>query len=273
MMKLEELKLKIGSKMEAKKKQDYREIPIDLIDDPELPIRNDLSPESVSDLVSSIRQVGIIEPLVVNKKGDRFEIIAGHRRLVAANLLNIPLLPCIVRENKGQEVDLIKIHENLSRAEIDPLDLAKFLQHLKEQYKLTTAKVGEMIGRSEAFVSIYLTILTYPADLMEALNSGLINISVARELIKIEDSVALSNYLGYAIKGGITPTLAHQWAMDWKVAHTTTPPPQGEAVSDITPASNPGTFVKCAICEEDIPVLEAKILYVHPACHDKVKSA
>lgn len=254
-----------------RQREEYKRIPIDLIDDPEYPIRGDLSPESVEDLIQSIRKVGIIEPLVVNKKGDRFEVIAGHRRLVAAQVLNFPYVPCVIREIVGQEVDLLKIHENLARAQIDPIDLAKYLQHLKKQYNLSNAKLGELINRSDDYVGIYLQILTYPPDLMEALTTGLINISVARELIKISDPTARSNYLNYAIKGGITPTIAHQWALDWKVNHTETPPPQPEGQeAEPTPPSQT-TFTKCGICNEDVEQLKAQVIYVHPDCYAKVR--
>ena len=117
-------------------KKELKIIPLDRIFDPEKPLRSDLSPESVADLVESIKKVGIIEPLIVATKDDGFEIIAGHRRLVAAEIAGLVEAPCLIVEAQGMDKEILKLHENLARAEINPIDWAIHLDYLKKQSNL-----------------------------------------------------------------------------------------------------------------------------------------
>ena len=77
-------------------------------------MRSDLTPDSVADLVLSIKQMGIIEPIIVKPRAGRFEVIAGHRRLLAATIAQLTLLPAIVRDLGVEETEIMKIHENMS---------------------------------------------------------------------------------------------------------------------------------------------------------------
>ena len=144
----------------------YQILPLDKITDPEMPLRSDLSPESVEDLVISIKQVGIIEPLVVAKRGELFEVIAGHRRLLAATIAGVATAPCLVTEVEGMTLEILKIHENIARSEINPIDWAKHLDYLKSQYNLSIAKLAELTGMSEPWVDQHLAILKYSPELL-----------------------------------------------------------------------------------------------------------
>src|SRR3990167_6112557 len=88
----------------------FQMISIDLIDDPEQPIRSDLTPASVEDLVVSIKQVGIIEPIVVKPVNGRYEVIAGHRRLFACKIGKLVDVPCYVRRASKEQTEMLKIH-------------------------------------------------------------------------------------------------------------------------------------------------------------------
>lgn len=87
--------------------QGFKLLPLELIDDPARPLRSDITPESVADLVLSIKQVGVIEPIIVKPQGERFEVIAGHRRLLAATIAKLTLLPCIIRTMGAEEGEII----------------------------------------------------------------------------------------------------------------------------------------------------------------------
>ena len=103
----------------------HKTIVLDRIKDPAAPLRSDLSHEAVNDLVQSIKQVGIIEPLVVRKKGDDFEVIAGHRRLVAAGIAGLTEVPCIIVKASDEQAEVLKLHENLNRNDIKYLNIWK----------------------------------------------------------------------------------------------------------------------------------------------------
>ena len=93
--------------------QGFQVIKLDLIDDPAKPMRSDLTPESVHDLVLSIKQIGVLEPLIVKPKAGRFEVIAGHRRLLAATLAKLTLIPCLIKNIGVEEGEIMKIHNPL----------------------------------------------------------------------------------------------------------------------------------------------------------------
>lgn len=245
---------------------DFKIISLDLIDDPERPIRHDLSPESVEDLVLSIRQVGIIEPLVVKPKGKRYEVIAGHRRLVAAGIANLAQVPCYIVSVTNEQGELLKIHENLYRANVRPSDEAEHFKYLIQSHKLSPVRIAKLIGKSESYVTERLAIFNYPPELRFALDNNQIKYSVAREFARMEDVGKMREYLHYAIRNGITPALARQWVIDWR--RSTTGPSAGEVEVVVEGGEAPKieSFSTCIYCQKPIKLNEANVVYIHDNC-------
>jgi ParB family chromosome partitioning protein len=248
----------------------FEVLSLDLIDDPARPLRSDLSPESVEDLVASIKQVGIIEPLVVKEVGKRFEVIAGHRRLVAATIAGLALVPCYVVKADPQISEVLKMHENLFRREISPVDEAKFYDFLIQHYKLTPAKIAAMINKSQSYVLDRLDILEYPEELRQALQQKQIEFSVAREFSRVSDVNTMRKFLHYAIRSGITTALARQWVDEWKRSLN----PVYSEPSQVPAPSPQGTeyitYVQCIYCRQDCKLFDAQTVYIHPHCLNEV---
>jgi len=247
----------------------FRLISLDLIDDPERPMRHDLSPESVEDLVMSIRQVGIIEPLVVKPKGTRYEIIAGHRRAVAAGIADLPQVPCYIVNATKEQGELLKIHENLYRADVRPSDEADHYKYLIEHHKLSPVRLAKLINKSEGYVTDRLAIFNYPPELRHALDAGDIKFSVAREFARLDDLPKMREYLKFAVLNGITASLSRQWVQDYQRSkEPQTQPPQ------TTHAPDPATGVMehlstCVFCMKPINLREANVVYIHDRCLDE----
>jgi len=253
--------------------EEFREIPIDLIIDPLRRLRSDLSPECVEDLAKSIKSVGLIEPIVVRPEGKKFEVVAGHRRLLACQIAGLVFVPCRVLKISNRRGDILKIHENLYREDISPIDEAKFFLFLKKQYRLSTAKIAQQINRSEAYVVSRLNILKWPEDLRQALAEKAIEYAVARELAKIDDDEVRAQYVKYAIENGITSDVAAKWRRDYQNAKTVSSQPPPRASDEEVPEERPKYVVSCAICEQEIDLKDAMTVYVHPACYRAVKEA
>ncbi len=247
-------------------------ISLDLIDDPKNPIRTDLSPESLQELVASIRQFGIIEPLVVKRTLERFEVIAGHRRLVAAGLADLIQVPCYILNVSEEEGEFVKIHENLYREEINPSDQAEHFSYLIQHHKLSPAKIAKLIGKSETFVSERLQILSYPEELREALDSRKIKYSVAREFYRLKDIDKLREYLGYALKSGIVPNLARKWVDDFNNLNVNVAPTTLTEESQTAPPAYIEQQTTCVLCNLALKLSEAEIVYMHPACLKEVST-
>lgn len=251
---------------------DFKIISLDLIDDPERPIRQDLSPESVQDLVMSIKQVGIIEPIVVKPRGDRFEIIAGHRRAVAAGIADLVQVPCYIVNATKEQGELLKIHENLYRADVKPSDEANHFKYLIEHHKLSPVRLAKLINKSESYVADRLAIFNYPPELRHALDSGQIKFSVAREFARLDDLPKMREYLKYAVLNGITASLSRQWVLDFKRS-------QEPVNQQLEPAhvANPATGIiehlsTCIYCGKPINLREANVVYIHDRCLDEANT-
>ena len=252
-------------------KQIIKILPTDRVKDPERPMRSNLTPESVDDLVFSISEVGIIQPLIVCESGEGYELIAGHRRLMAAEVLQLTEVPCIVVEAKDLDKELLKMHENIGRADINPIDWANHLDYLKKQYGLTSAKLAEMIGFSESWVSEHLEILNYPEEVLIAIRNGTLSFSAARELAKIKDKVKREIYVRAAVRGGVTPSMAVRWKLEAnrvesKQSEVTETPERQEDQSDPEPI-----LPQCPVCGKPIPFNEIISLQVHSSCQPKTE--
>lgn len=150
--------------------------------------RGAITPESLVDLVDSIREHGILEPLVVAKTPAGFQLIAGERRWRASRLAGLTHVPVIIRETSPKGMLEMALVENVQRVDLNPLDRAKGFERLMNEFTLTTSEIAVRIGKSVAYVSNSLRLLSLPDALKDGLLSGLISEGHARALAAIDDS-------------------------------------------------------------------------------------
>ncbi len=150
--------------------------------------RGAITPESLVDLVDSIREHGILEPLVVAKTPAGFQIIAGERRWRASKLAGLTHVPVIIRETSPKGMLEMALVENVQRVDLNPLDRAKGFERLMNEFGLTTSEIAVRIGKSVAYVSNSLRLLSLPDALKDGLLSGLISEGHARALAAIDDT-------------------------------------------------------------------------------------
>lgn len=244
----------------------FQLISVDLIDDPERPMRTDMTPASVEDLVMSIKQVGLIEPIVVKPKNGRYEVIAGHRRKYAHEVAKIAEVACYVRQANNEQTEMLKIHENLYRAEVKPSDEAEHFRYLLDKHHFTPVKVAQLIGKSQSYVGDRLAIFNYPPFLREAMDKKQISFSVARELARLDDLKIMSQYVFYAIRNGLTQEGAQKWVQDYRRSKEQPQVQQQEYTSPETGEQEVVSTSQCFYCMEDVKLLEADVVYVHTKC-------
>jgi ParB family chromosome partitioning protein len=150
--------------------------------------RGAITPESLVDLVDSIKEHGILEPLVVAKTPAGYQIIAGERRWRASKLAGMTHVPSIVRETSPKGMLEMALVENVQRVDLNALDRAKGFERLQNEFGLTTSEIAVKIGKSVAYVSNSLRLLTLPDALKDGLLSGLITEGHARALAAIDDT-------------------------------------------------------------------------------------
>ncbi len=165
----------------------YREIPIsDVEPNPHQP-RKHFDHTALEDLVSSIRERGIIEPLVVTEKLDgKYELIAGERRLRAANIAGLRMVPCVVRGQTDDREKLeLAIIENVQRHDLNPIEEAFAYQRLVDEFGLTQDEVGIRVGKSRPQVGNTIRLLQLPHEIQQALMERKISASNARTLLSL----------------------------------------------------------------------------------------
>jgi ParB family chromosome partitioning protein len=139
------------------------------------------------DLVDSIREHGILEPLVVAKTPAGFQIIAGERRWRASKLAGMSHVPALIRETSPKGMLEMALVENVQRVDLNALDRAKGFERLMNEFGLTTSEIAVRIGKSVAYVSNSIRLLSLPDALKDGLLSGLISEGHARALAAIDD--------------------------------------------------------------------------------------
>ncbi len=158
------------------------EIPIDkIIPNPHQPRRN-FAKEELKDLANSIRKHGVLQPVIVTQIGDKYELIAGERRLRASKLAELEKVPAVVKEATEQDKLELAIIENVQRHNLDPIEEARAYRKLIDEFKLTQEGVGMQVGRSREVVANTLRFLDLPESIQEALAKGKISVGHAKAL-------------------------------------------------------------------------------------------
>lgn len=146
-----------------------------------------ITPESLVDLVDSVREHGILEPLVVAKTPAGYQIIAGERRWRAAKLAGMTHVPSMIRETSPKGMLEMALVENVQRIDLNALDRAKGFERLMSEFGLTTSEIAVRISKSVAYVSNSIRLLSLPDALKDGLLSGLVSEGHARALAAIDD--------------------------------------------------------------------------------------
>src|SRR3990167_783747 len=137
-------------------------VPIELIDDPEVAMRQQFDEEKLQELAESIKKHGVLQPLVLRERGGRFEIIAGHRRLAACGIARLGKVPALVRNATDSETAILRMHENLIREDVDPVSEAIFIANQIKALRTDLAAFAKMLGKSEQYIGDRLSIAEMP---------------------------------------------------------------------------------------------------------------
>src|SRR5258706_6989971 len=166
--------------------EETNEIATELIDPSPLQPRSVFDDRKLDGLANSIRSNGGVQPVLLRRKGNRFELIAGERRWRAAEKAGLIKIPAVIRNVSDDKVLEIALIENIQREDLNPIEEAKAYKSLIETLGLTQETVGERVGRDRSYVTNYLRLLKLPEDLQELLQAGRISTGHARALLGVE---------------------------------------------------------------------------------------
>ena len=167
------------------------DIPLERIrPNPQQP-RSNFDADGIAELAASITRHGVLQPIVVSREGDAYELVAGHRRVLAARVAGKTTIPAVVRDDVRDRLELALV-ENLQRADLNAIETARAYKLLMETYDLTQEQVAERVGKSRSQVANMLRTLTAPQALQDAVLEGKISEGHLRALLALPLSDALT---------------------------------------------------------------------------------
>lgn len=149
--------------------------------------RKNFNEEDLKDLAASIEKYGIIQPLLLKKKEDKYEIIAGERRFRAAKLASLEKVPAIVKDITDHESSRIAIIENIQRKDLNPVEEAMSYRHLLDSQDLTQKELAEEIGKSRQYIGNTIRLLNLDPRVLKLLEEEEISVSHGKKLLSIKD--------------------------------------------------------------------------------------
>ncbi len=166
--------------------------------------RKDFAPADLEDLIQSIKQHGVLQPVVVTKRGDGYELVAGERRLRASKALGLKTVPAIVREANEQQKLELAIIENVQRADLNAYEEALAYKALVDEFGLTQEQAAQRMGKSRPAIANALRLLDLPDEMLSALRAGKLTKSHARTLLAEENPDKRRALFSRMLEGGVT---------------------------------------------------------------------
>jgi ParB family chromosome partitioning protein len=164
-----------------------RRVPLNRVRPGSLQPRKDFPAESLQELANSIREQGIVQPLIVREQGQQFELIAGERRWRAAQLLGLTEVPVLVREADDRAVLEMALIENLQRENLNPIEEAQGYSQLVGQFQLTQEEVAGKVGKSRAVVANALRLLKLPSVIQTYVRDNRLSVGHAKVILGLAD--------------------------------------------------------------------------------------
>ncbi len=179
--------------------------------------RRTFSEESLADLTASIKEKGILQPIVVSQtEGGHYEIIAGERRFRAAQRAGLTEVPVVLRNGSEGERFEMALIENLQREDLNPIDLAEGFRRLQDEFQLTQEKISQVVGKARTAVANTMRLLGLPEEIKQSIKEGHISSGHAKALLSVEDPAAQRALFEKILTDGLTVRVVESAARDQK---------------------------------------------------------
>ncbi len=230
--------------------REFKELPIGLIDDPDNPSRSQMDEHALDELTFSIRAIGLQQPMIVARRGDRFRVVAGHRRRIACGRAGLVTAPCIIYADDSAELIAVQFSENYHREDLNAADEAIWFSELLEQHCGGDVDVlAERLHLKRSYVENRLTLFAGDESVFDALRTDKIKIGVAHQLNRCTNQMYRRYLLHQAIIGGATVSVVLGWITDWQRSEQLTLTAPASPVVASLPAPVPETnFFTCCCC-------------------------
>jgi len=257
--------------MVKRSKRTIKEVAMGLIDEPDVVDRIEIDPDGISELAENISEVGLLQPVLLRPMGDRYEIVAGHRRFLATQKLGLSVIDAVVKEMTDQEAAIIRASENLARENLTPFEEAVIFNNLVAKHDLKIEQIAKKFGYKPGTIRRRMDLIKMPPQLQKAVHAKQISVTVAEELWPISDPVDLDYYLSFAVDNGCTKEIARLWCKEWKDSKRRQNTAGGGGGQLLAPSEPRPVFVACDLCVGPMEIGKETVLRVCPDCYKIIK--
>ncbi len=245
---------------------------LELIDEPALCMRSEVYEDTLEELAHSIQDTGLIEPVIVRPKGDRYELVVGHRRLYAAKRLQWPNIPAIIRDLDDTQALLVQAAENDQRESINPIDRARYYKSLLESFGCSQRELARRLSLSDTIINRLIRLLDFDDEIQDALRAGHIGLKAAHLLAKFPSPSLRLRYLRLALDSGASLRTLQGWLQDLQSRQ----PAPAEPATSFPGGSQPTTAIppslrSCEICGDDYPPEDCQVLSICAGCFTAIQ--
>lgn len=247
-------------------------VPLKDIDRPAVSGRDLIDPRKILELAESIREKGLMEPVILTPRNGRFEIVAGDRRYLAHEHLGRDAIPAIIKELDDTELIVYRAIENLQRENLTPLEEARAYNTMREKCGMSVDEICKATGKVETTVKRYLRFWRMPDEFKEAVEHRGVSLGVAEVLMQVDDPGMRGYYLKLAVENGITVAVAELWLSEYRKSKenqlTLLRGDDGGGTPDF---EYKPVYVTCMCCAGPVEIKEARQLVVCLPCLQRVK--
>lgn len=235
----------------------------DKVDLPAAEIRRVRNPDYVQNLTESIRHHGILQPILVERRGDRYEVIAGSTRTLIAKQIHLSEVPVMVRDTKPGESDVLRLVENLERDNPDPVSEAAYITKFLLEKNLTAPEMAKLLNRSVKWVENRIDVAVMPDYMQEALMKKELSLGVAIELNQIDDEQIKRDWTFAAIRDGMSVDGAKNARRQYYGLKRAQKSAKSPEEAPEVPSTPPVILFKCAKCGEMMRAEDSVVVRIH----------
>jgi ParB/RepB/Spo0J family partition protein len=229
------------------------EVDLERVDPPDAQLRIDLDPVRLAELARSIASEGLLHLPVVRRRGDRFVVVAGHRRTEACRSLGWRRMTAVVREGGGSNDLATAAHENLFRHDLSAVEEAGAVAAMIESVGGDVDEAARRINRTRGWIDSRLRILAWPGDVQQAVHRGELAAGAGAELAAVTDDVHRAFLLEHAVRGGATARTCQAWRIAWEQTGVVSTASVAQVAVGGTPPAPVEAELPCMVCGDRQP--------------------
>jgi ParB/RepB/Spo0J family partition protein len=244
----------------------FQTVPLSSISAPEAPLRHAVERGSLDELAHSIATLGLLQPITVKRTVGGFEVVAGHRRLLACRMAALALVPVSIREDDSETTRAVMLVENLQRSDLTPVEEATAIKAMRDHMGRTVAQIAEGLSRSEAWVRGRIELLDWPPFALEAITAERVSVAALKPLMEIENVVERDRLIGCAIDGGASASVTRLWAAQAQGMASQNPDTMGVRAQAMIPLGDVVVNMPCFCCRESRSAFDLQVVRICRPC-------